>query len=126
MPPNLSNEPVRAVPKPTYSRTKKTAAQRGHISAKVRQRVHIRSGGRCEWCGWAPGEYDATGRRMGLQDAHLVRRWKLPETTENDVARLCGPSTNAGTCHWKVDYTAAGREWAEAFRKKLYQNEMEE
>lgn len=55
-----------------------------------------------------------------LQCAHLIRRWKLQETTANDVAFLCGPSVNSGTCHWWVDYTRAGKEWAEAYRERLY------
>lgn len=111
--------PSLPVPKPSYKRYKASAAKRGAISTKVRQRVHRRSEGRCEWCGWSPGTYDSTGRRMGLQVAHLVRRWKLPETTENDCADLCGPSVNSGTCHWKVDYTQEGREWAEHYREQL-------
>src|SRR5690606_24280732 len=117
---NLANQ-FHPVPKPSHSRTKKTAKQRGYISSKVRQAVDTRSQGRCEWCGWYEGQYDPTGRKWGLQKAHLRRRWKLEETTEHDIANLCGPSVNTNTCHWKVDYTEEGRRWAEQFRERLMQ-----
>lgn len=113
--------PLRQTPKPNFKRSKPTAKQRGHIPDKVRREVAERSQGRCEWCGWVNGSYDATGRKWGLQCSHLVRRWKLDETTVNDVAFLCGPSVNSGTCHNKVDYTKAGRIWALEFQNKLSQ-----
>lgn len=112
------------VPKPSYKRFKPTAKQRGNISPSVSQKVHERAGGRCERCGWALGTFDPTGKRMGLQRAHLVRRWKLERTTEHDIALLCGPSVNSGTCHHWIDYTAEGREWAESYRKKLMEGQI--
>ncbi|CDN41682.1 Putative uncharacterized protein [Paenibacillus sp. P22] len=99
-------------PKPVHKRAKKTAKQRGQISPAVYAKAAERAGGRCERC----GRRDA----WMLQCAHLVRRWTLEETTERDVAMLCGPSVNSGTCHWWVDYSRAGKEWAETFRKRLY------
>lgn len=110
---------LKSCPKPDFKRSKKTAKQRGDIPDKVRQKAAERAQGRCEWCGWANGSYDATGRKWGLQCSHLVRRWKLSETTVNDVAFLCGPSVNTGTCHNKVDYTEAGKNWALEFQNKL-------
>lgn len=117
---NLANDPVRVVPKPSYKRMKKTAKQRGAISKKADQEARKRAQGRCERCGWVEGSYDPTGRRWRLERAHLVRRWKLKETTGKDIALLCGPSTNTGTCHWWVDHTKQGREWAEEYRRKLW------
>jgi hypothetical protein len=101
----------RPVPKPNYRRRKPTTKMRGRISPAVYQAAWERSGGVCERC----------GRSEGLQCAHLVRRWKLPETTANDVAMLCGPSVDSGTCHNWVDYTREGREWAEEYRNHLYE-----
>lgn len=109
-------------PKPSHKRSKKTAKQRGVISPSVAAKVDARANGRCEWCGWQRGNYDPTDRKMGLQRAHLVRRWNVDvETTEMELAKLCGPSVNSGTCHWKVDFTTQGRAWAEEFRGKLIQ-----
>jgi hypothetical protein len=99
------------VPKPRYKRTRPTARQRGRITKEVYQAALERSQGRCERC----------GRNGPLECAHLVRRWRIEgRTTVADVAMLCGPSTNTGTCHNWVDYTREGREWAETFRRRLY------
>jgi hypothetical protein len=103
------------------NRQKKTAKQRGDIPDKARSKAAERSNGRCEWCGWVNGSYDATGRKWGLQCSHLVRRWKVEETTDNEIAFLCGPSVNTGTCHNKVDYTTEGRKWALQYHMKLLQ-----
>jgi len=108
------------VPKPSYKRRKPTQGQRGAIPSKAREIALIRSGGRCERCGWVNGSYDPTGRRMGLQAAHLIRRRNIEKRTEAyDIAYLCGPSVNTHTCHWWVDHTQEGREWAKAFREQL-------
>ncbi|MGX4584025.1 hypothetical protein [Paenibacillus chitinolyticus] len=100
-------------------RVKKTAKQRGDISPSVDREVKERANDCCEWCGAHKSQV------WGLQRAHLVRRWKLDETTACDIALLCGPSVNTGTCHWKVDYTKTGREWAARFRERLMINEQE-
>lgn len=102
---------LRAVPKPKHKRFKRTAKERGQITSDVYDKALERSGGYCERCG--KGGY--------LQCAHLIRRWKVEvETTINDVAMLCGPSTNTGTCHNIIDYTSKGKEWAEEYRDRLY------
>lgn len=99
-------------------RNKPTAKQRGAISKEVYAAALERSGGCCERC----------GSPEGLQCAHLVRRWQIEgRTTMNDVAMLCGPSVNTGTCHNFVDYTAAGKEWAaQRWREQHERNEQNE
>lgn len=108
--------PFNPQPKPKTRRFKPTTKMRGRISPEVYQVAYERSGGCCERCGKAGSQEYGT-----LQCAHLVRRWKLDETTANDVAMLCGPSVNTGTCHNWIDYTKEGRMWAEEFRKQLYE-----
>ncbi|WP_025850923.1 hypothetical protein [Paenibacillus ehimensis] len=115
---NLANE-WNPAPKPQHGRSKKTAKERGRITKVVYDEAAARSQGRCEWCGWAAGSFDPTGRRWGLEAAHLIRRRNCIETTAQDIAMLCGPSVNSGTCHNKVDYTKSGREWAASYRKQL-------
>lgn len=117
---NLANEPVRAVPKPRKRRSKPSAKQRGRITKSVYQKAVERAQGRCEACGWVEGSYSPDGRKWRLECAHLIRRWRIDtETTETEVAMLCGPSVNTGTCHNKVDYTRTGKEWAIQYREYL-------
>ncbi|WP_375104092.1 hypothetical protein ACDZ28_04185 [Paenibacillus sp. RS8] len=100
------------VPKPKHKRNRPTAKQRGAISKDVYAAALERSGGRCERC----------GLMRELQCAHLVRRWRIEEKTSvNDVAMLCGPSVNTGTCHNIVDYSAEGRKWAEQKRREQHE-----
>lgn len=103
-------------PKPSYRRRKPTSKMRGRITPDVYNEALERSGGRCERCK-GPGPLEA---------AHLIRRWKIEgATTAKDIAMLCGPSVNTGTCHNWVDYTAPGRAWAEKFRDLLYEKAKE-
>lgn len=89
------------------NRQKKTAKQRGSISAKVTRELYERSCGICEHCHAA----------RGAQRAHLERRWKLMETTVNDLAHLCVP------CHLWADQTGEGRKWLIHFKERLCGNE---
>lgn len=103
-----------------HNRGSRTAKQRGEITANVAAEVDKRSGKRCERCGWQPGNFDPTGARMGLQRAHLIRRHAIADrTAAEDLANLCGPSVNTGTCHWWIDHTREGMEWAKKYRKAL-------
>lgn len=107
-------------PKPSHKRSKPTAKQRGQISKEVYDEAVERSGGRCEACGWYEGSYNVGNRKWGLECAHLIRRRNVEmETTVTEVAMLCGPSVNTGTCHNKVDYTRAGKNWAIQYREYL-------
>jgi hypothetical protein len=109
------------VDKPSYRRRKPTSKMRGRIKPEVYTAAMERSGGHCERCGkYGNPEYQT------LQCAHLVRRWRIEvETTVNDVAMLCGPSVNTGTCHNWIDYTAEGKAWAEEYRQQLYEKAKE-
>lgn len=98
-------------PKPKHKRNSPTAKQRGAISKDVYNAAMERSGGRCERC----------GSTEGLQCAHLIRRWQVEGgTTVDDVAMLCGPSVNSGTCHHWIDYTQEGKQWATDLRERQY------
>ncbi len=104
------------VSKPSYRRRKPTSKMRGRITPEVYQAAMERSEGRCERCG-CPGPLEA---------AHLIRRWKIEgQTTVKDIAMLCGPAVNTGTCHNWVDYTEDGRNWAVEYRAKLYERGKE-
>lgn len=90
-----------AVPKPSHKRRTKTRKERGKITPRVAEEVLERAGGVCERCGLPPvyGSY-----RDRLELAHLEQksqggRGDIPW----NVAALCGPSVNSGTCHWLID-----------------------
>lgn len=105
---------LNAVPKPQFKRNKPTAKQRGYISPSVRQKVNERAGDKCERC------YKNRNAVWTLEQAHLTRRWQIEgKTTEYDLALLCGPSTQSGTCHHWADSTREGREWLSNFKNRL-------
>jgi hypothetical protein len=101
-------------------RGSKTAKQRGAITPDVYGIAAVRSGGRCERCGWRDGQYDSL--RWGLEAAHYMRRHNFGQEGVQpwDILMLCGPSGNTGTCHHWIDSTRAGMEWAKAKREELY------
>ena len=82
------------------------------ISQKVRDEVERRSERKCERCGRTSA--------YAFEMAHLTNASQLGSGKEPwNVALLCGPKVNSGTCHNFADETAAGREWKQAKRKEL-------
>ncbi|KEO80836.1 hypothetical protein EL26_24125, partial [Tumebacillus flagellatus] len=60
-----------------------------------------------------------------LELAHLTQRSQGGRGDQPwNIAALCGPSTNSGTCHWKIDSRRRShRDWIEekiAELKELY------
>lgn len=99
------------VPKPNHKRNKPTRKQRGEISASVRSKVNERSKDRCERCGKHKSSV------WTLENAHITRRMDIKEkTTEDDLIRLCGPSTQSGTCHHWVESTREGKNWLRSLK----------
>lgn len=101
---------LRPVPKPKHKR--RSSKSQSKITQKVRKEVIRRSEGKCERCG--------RSRAYAFEMAHLKQasqggRGDVPY----NIALLCGPSVNSGTCHNFADYTAEGREWRMAKRKEL-------
>ncbi|MCT1575665.1 HNH endonuclease [Oceanobacillus kimchii] len=100
------------VPKPNHKRRKPKRGQLSKITPKVREEVKHRSGGKCERCG--------TYQAYSFEMAHLRSAAQLGRGDEPwNVALLCGPSVNSGTCHNWADYTAEGREWRLSKRQEL-------
>jgi hypothetical protein len=82
------------------------------ITQKVREEVLRRSEGKCERC----GKSSAYAFEMAhLQQASQGGRGNDPA----NVALLCGPSVNSGTCHHFADYTGKGKEWRKQKRMEL-------
>ncbi len=109
MPKHISKSEFNPVPKPSHKRIKKTAKERGSISADVYSAILERDNECCARC------YSG----HNLQAAHLVRRWKLQLTTIHDVCMLCM------NCHNWADTTADGRKWLEAKREELMKGSVE-
>ncbi len=98
------------VPKPKRKRHKQTRGQRAKITQKARQAVYERANGKCEHCGRT--------RAYSFEVAHLISAAQGGRGDDpTNLALLCGPSVNTGTCHNWADYTADGREW----RKQKYE-----
>jgi hypothetical protein len=100
------------VPKPSYKRGKPRRGQFTRITQKVRQEVIRRSNGHCERCG--------RSQAYSFEMAHLINASQGGSGSEFwNVALLCGPSVNSGTCHHWADYTQEGRSWRLSFRERL-------
>ncbi|GAA5418056.1 hypothetical protein Pryu01_03138 [Paraliobacillus ryukyuensis] len=101
-----------AVPKPNHKRSKPKRGNTSKITNKVRDEVLQRSEGKCERCGRTSA--------YAFEMAHLVQASQGGSGDDPaNVALLCGPSVNTGTCHNFADYTAKGREWRMNKRKEL-------
>jgi hypothetical protein len=93
--------------------------QLGDISQRVRDKVNARTSfapiGCCERCRKNRNGY------WTLELAHIDSRGSIShQTTEFDLARLCGPSTDVKTCHGKA-HTGEGKAWMYEFQNKLYE-----
>jgi 5-methylcytosine-specific restriction endonuclease McrA len=99
-------------PKPSHKRGKPRRGQFTRITQKVRQEVLERSEGRCERCG--------RSQSYSFEMGHLINASQGGSGSEPwNIALLCGPSVNSGTCHNWADYTEDGRRWRLAFRERL-------
>ena len=99
-------------PKPTRKRHKQTRGQRAKITQKARQEVYERSQMKCERCGRT--------RAYSFEVAHLISAAQGGRGDDPaNLALLCGPSVQSGTCHNFADYTSEGREWRQNKRKEL-------
>lgn len=102
----------RPAPKPNHGRRKPKQKNVTRITQKVRDEVLNRSGGKCECCGKA--------NAYAFETAHLINASHGGRGGDpKNVALLCGPSVNSGTCHHFADYTADGREWRMRKREDL-------
>lgn len=94
---------------------KRKSPKRGtltRITQNVRAEVLERSEGKCERCGRT--------NAYAFEMAHLIQASHLGRGDDPaNIALLCGPSVNTGTCHNFADYTAKGREWRMSKRKEL-------
>lgn len=113
----LANQPAYSAPKPRHKRGKTKMSERGKITREVHDEITERCGGVCELCGRRPVPGTKIDR---LEAAHLVRRSQGGRGDQPwGVAMLCGPSVNTGSCHNRVDYTAAGRQEGYALMERL-------
>ncbi|WP_163579080.1 HNH endonuclease [Gracilibacillus saliphilus] len=82
------------------------------ITQKVRKEVLRRSEGKCERC----------GRTVAycFEMSHLEQASQLGSGSDPaNIALLCGPSVNSGTCHHFADKTKKGREWRKQKKREL-------
>lgn len=99
----------RPVPKPTR---KPKSNRHTKITQKAREEVYRRANKKCERCGMT--------NPYCFEVAHLVQASQGGRGDDpSNLALLCGPSVNTGTCHNFADYTTKGREWRMSKRKEL-------
>lgn len=106
------------VPKPTHGRNKPKRGNYTAISDKCSREVHRRSGKQtgvdtCEFC-------KTTRPRNWFERAHLVNASQYGSGGEPwNIALVCGPKTETGTCHQIIDETALGKRIKEQKRIEL-------
>lgn len=95
--PKKAKNPAKRV---EHNRGKAKQKDRTAITPRVAEEVHRRADGACEICGRRPlGTLDDR-----LELAHLIQRGQQGSgRIPWNIAALCGPSTQSGTCHWKID-----------------------
>lgn len=87
------------------------------ITPRVAEAVIQRANGQCEMC----GRSELSDRVWDLQLAHLTGRAQLGRGDQPwNIAALCGPSVNTGTCHNLLDFNRKSyRDWAAEKIEKL-------
>lgn len=88
-----------------HRRRVKKQRERTRIPPSVAEFIWERDQGCCVRCG---KHYTQV---WTMEIAHIIPRSSLGEGVPQNLALLCGPSVNTGTCHNIVDYTRSGREW---------------
>ncbi|MEK3788776.1 hypothetical protein [Paenibacillus sp. FSL K6-1230] len=107
-------------PKPAHKRNRKKKGNHTAITAAVREEVDRRASEHlgyltCERCG-------RSRPAMWFEKAHLINASQYGSGSEPwNIANLCGPRSETGTCHQWVDDTAAGRDWKLQKRNELIQ-----
>lgn len=100
------------------TKIKDNQTDKGKITQKVRDIVNARTifapVGCCERCRKNRNGY------WTLELAHIdSRKFIDHKTTDTDLLRLCGPSTDSTTCHYWVDSLEIGFEWMKDQQHKL-------
>lgn len=96
------------VSKPSHERNKQKRGKHTAITDKCSTEVHRRSGdhtGRdtCELCG-------TVSPRNWFERAHIVNASQYGSGGEPwNIALVCGPKTETGTCHQIIDETRLGK-----------------
>jgi hypothetical protein len=83
------------------------------ISKGVAEHVWEREQGRCLRCKHQSPEV------WTLELCHIINRSQLGPGEPWNVILLCGPSTNYDTCHFFIDSTRAGKEWAKRYQEEV-------
>lgn len=112
---------IRAVTKESQLQKRRVKPKRGQhtaITDRVRKEVDRRAAERtdyviCEICGCSRPDYRF--EKAHLDNASQYGSGRVPW----NIANLCGPKTQSGTCHQFADETASGRAWKKAKQKDL-------
>ncbi|MBP1907801.1 hypothetical protein J2Z32_004490 [Paenibacillus turicensis] len=109
---------LRSVPKPNFGRNKQKRGKHTEITDKCSREVHRRSSEQtgvdtCELC-------KTTRPRNWFERAHIVNASQYGSGSEPwNIALVCGPKTETGTCHQIIDETALGKRIKEQKQREL-------
>jgi 5-methylcytosine-specific restriction endonuclease McrA len=101
------------VAKPNHKRSKPKRKEITRIRPETAEHVWEREQGRCLRCKRQPPEV------WTLELAHIINRSQGGPGEPWNVILLCGPSTNYDTCHFFIDSTRAGKEWAKRYQEEV-------
>lgn len=109
---------IPAVPKKKYKRYKPTRKQRGRVNSETYNFVMERDNYTCVKCGRNGSFKDKHGFFLKMEVAHIENKSQGGTGQANDLALLCGPKVNSGTCHNWVDETREGKDWFRQWAKE--------
>lgn len=98
-------------PKPSYKRVKQTRKQNGKVTKEIYEQVVKRDRFKCVRCGKTALDKDKHGFSIKLEVAHVENKSQGGSGDKKNLALLCGPKVNSGTCHNWVDETREGKDW---------------
>src|SRR3989304_7423996 len=106
-----------SIPKPSYKRFKPSRKQRGYVTLQTYEKVAERDNYSCVRCVKHARHKDKHGFYIKTEIAHIINKSQGGTGQASNLAVLCGPKVNSGTCHNWVDETREGKAWFKEWAK---------
>jgi 5-methylcytosine-specific restriction endonuclease McrA len=102
-----------------HKRDKPTWKENGEVSPVTAEHVYERDEYRCVRCKKGIYDRDRYGFTVQLNICHIQGKGQYGGGERENLILLCGPSTNHDTCHFFIDSTRAGREYAKRYQEQV-------